>query len=160
MIRTPPIGRHLRGRGLVVVIGLILVQGARSEAAEKPAVVTAADTVIALETARGQALLTADTTALSRMTAVEFIEINRFGGLRTKADNIREVGSGDLKLTAVKYDSLSVRFYGDVALLRGVADNAGTFHGFPFAGRLRYTRIFVRREGRWQAVAMQHTLMP
>jgi hypothetical protein len=30
----------------------------------------------------------------------------------------------------------------------------------PFAGKLRYTRVFVRRAGRWQAVAMQHTMLP
>lgn len=87
-------------------------------------------------------------------------EISRLGQIRTKADNLRELGSGALKLTSVKYDSLSVRIYGDVAVLQGVADNMGTFRGFPFAGKLRYTRIFVKRDGRWQAVAMQHTMMP
>ena len=115
--------------------------------------------VIALESARAKALLGADTSALSRMTADEFVEISRFGQLRTKTDNIREIGSGMLRLNTVKYDSLTVQVYGDVAVLRGLADNTGTFRGFPFAGKLRYTRIFVRREGRWQAVGMQHTML-
>jgi hypothetical protein len=44
-------------------------------------------------------------------------------------------------------------------VLTGIADNTGTFRGFPFSGKIRYTRIFVRREGRWQAVAMQQTSM-
>ena len=119
----------------------------------------AEDSVRTLETARGQALLQADTTALSRLVASEFVEISRLGQVRTRADNIRDIASGDLKLTAVKYDSLTVRIYGDVAVLRGIADNTGTFRGFPFAGRIRYLRIFVRRDGRWQAVAMQQTMM-
>ncbi len=72
---------------------------------------------------------------------------------------MREIASGTLKLTSVRYDSLSVRIYGDVAVLQGIADNTGTFHGFPFAGKIRYTRVFVRRAGRWQAVAMQQTGM-
>ena len=46
-----------------------------------------------------------------------------------------------------------------LAILRGVADNTGTFRGFPFAGKIRYMRVFVKRDGRWQAVAMQHTPM-
>ena len=120
---------------------------------------TPEDSVRALETARAQALLRADTTALSRMTADEFVEISRLGLLRTKADNIREIGSGELKLTSVKYDDLKVRIYGDVAILQGMADNTGTYRGFPFGGKLRYTRVFVRRDHRWQAVAMQHTMM-
>jgi hypothetical protein len=99
----------------------------------------------------------ADTAALSRIVADEFVEISRFGQLRTKADNIRDIASGDLKLQSVKYDSLVVRIYGDVAVLRGIADNAGTFRGFPFTGKVRYLRLFIRRDGRWQAVAMEQT---
>lgn len=120
---------------------------------------TAEDSVRAAEQARGQALLQADTVALSRLVALEFVEISRLGQLRTRADNIRDIASGDLKLTAVKYDSLVVRIYGEVAVLRGIADNAGTFRGFPFSGKIRYTRVFVRRDGRWQAVAMQQTML-
>lgn len=128
-------------------------------AAEKRSKSADADAVIATEMARGEALTKGDTTAISRMTADEFFEISRFGTLRAKSDNMQELGSGDLKLNTVKYDSLTVKVYGDVAILRGVADNTGTYHGFPFSGRIRYMRIFVKRDGRWQAVAMQHTPM-
>jgi len=121
---------------------------------------TREDSVRALESARADALLHADTTALSRMIADEFVEISRLGQLRTRADNLRDIASGDLKLAAVAYDSQTVRTYGDVAVLTGIADNTGTFRGFPFRGKIRYTRIFVRRDGRWQAVLMQQTAMP
>jgi len=117
----------------------------------------AEDSVRAAEQARREALLKADTVALSRLVADEFVEISRLGQIRTRADNIRDIASGDLKLTSVRYDSLVVRIYGDVAVLRGVADNTGSFRGFPFSGRIRYTRVFVRRDGRWQAVTMQQT---
>jgi hypothetical protein len=116
--------------------------------------------VRALETRRGEALLRGDTTAIGRMTAPEFVEVSRLGTLRTRADNLREIASGALKLTSVRYDSTTVRIYGDVAILRAIADNTGSFRGFPFSGRIWYTRIFVRRDGRWQAVAMQHTMIP
>jgi ketosteroid isomerase-like protein len=118
---------------------------------------TPEDSVRAVEVARGQALQRADTAALSRMVADEFVEISRLGQLRSKADNIRDIGSGDLRLLTVRYDSLTVRIYGDVALLTGIADNTGTFRGFPFSGKIRYMRMFVRRAGRWQAIAMQQT---
>ena len=128
--------------------------------AQQPSTAVAAeDSVRAVEMSRGQALLHADTVALSRMLAAEFIEVSRLGQIRTRADNIRDIASGDLKLTSVRYDSLSVRIYGDVAVLRGIADNTGAFRAFPFAGRIRYTRVFVRRDGRWQAVTMQQTPM-
>ena len=118
------------------------------------------DSVKAVEMGRRDALLAADTVALSKMLAPDFMEISRLGTVRTRADNIRDIASGALHLTSIKYDSLSVRVYGDVAVLTGIADNTGTMRGFPFAGRVRYTRVFVRREGRWQAVLMQQTPMP
>ena len=46
-----------------------------------------------------------------------------------------------------------------IAVLTGIADNTGTMRGFPFAGKIRYTRVFVRRDGHWRAVLMQQTPM-
>jgi len=157
-----PYPRLVRGllRGLLPATLLLGVVGMGLAAEKKKGTTTGAeDAVIATEMARGEALTKGDTTAISRMTASEFIEISRFGTLRTKEDNMSELGSGVLKLNTVKYDDLSVKVYGDVAILRGIADNTGSYNGFPFQGRIRYMRIFVKRDGRWQAVAMQHTPM-
>ena len=149
------------GRKWLTAVALLLgVHAAPLDAQAKAGGASPEDSLRALESARGQALLHADTTTLSRMIADEFIEVTRFGTIRTKADNIREIATGALKLKTVSYDSVSVRVYGDVAVLRGIADNTGSFRGFGFSGKLWYTRIFVRRDGRWQAVAMQHTPIP
>jgi hypothetical protein len=144
----------------IALVSSLMVHAGGSAAAEAPNGLKTVESVRAAETARAQALMHADTTALSRMTAAEFVEISRLGQLRTKADNLGDLASGALKLTSVKYDSVSVRIYGDVAVLRGIADNIGTFRGFPFSGKIWYSRIFVLRDGRWQAVAMQHTPIP
>ena len=155
MLRTFASWQRLSRTGVV----LLLVRGAPLAAQGGAGGSTPEDSVRAVELARAQALLRADTVALSRMVADEFVEISRLGQLRTKADNIRDIGSGQLRLTSVKYDSLTVRIYGDVAVLSGIADNTGTFRGFPFSGKIRYLRVFVRRDGRWQAVAMQQTAL-
>ena len=128
---------------------------ARSQGASR----TAEDSVRTAELDRKRALLSADTVLLSRLTGSEFYEVNRLGLIRTRAMNMQEISSGALKLQSVNYDSLLVRIYDNVAILTGIADNTGEFRGMPFAGKIRYTRIFVRRDGRWQAIAMQHTPM-
>lgn len=152
-------GRSRAAPGLAMLAWVLwLCLGAGPSRGEgKPAPGAAEDSVRAVEQARGRALVRADTTALSRMIADEFVEISRFGTLRTRADNLRDISSGALKLITVKYDSMTVRVYGDVAVLRAIADNTGTMRGFPFAGRIWYTRVFVWRDGRWQAVTMQQT---
>jgi len=146
--------------GAMIALLLLGSHGARLAAQGAATGPTPEDSVRVTEVARGQALLQADTIALSRMVADEFVEVSRLGTRRTRADNVRDIASGQLKLTAVRYDSLTVRIYGDVAVLQGIADNTGTFRGYPFGGKIRYTRVFVRRDGRWQAVAMQQTSMP
>ena len=150
-------GSPIAPLGLIFVAALISSAPLTRLAAQASGSVE--DSVRALESQRAQALLKADTVALSRLVADDFVEISRLGTLRTKADNMREIGTGTLKLTSVRYDSVAVRIYGDVAVLQGIADNSGTFRGFPFTGKIRYTRVFVRRAGRWQAVAMQQTSM-
>ncbi len=149
----------LAGVVLLVAVPSLAAHGSPLAAQGAASTVAAEDSVRTVELSRAQTLMRADTAALSRMVADEFVEISRLGQLRTKADNIRDIASGDLRLQSVKYDSLVVRIYGAVAVLRGIADNAGTFRGFSFAGKIRYLRIFVRRDGRWQAVAMEQTAM-
>ena len=141
--------------GATILLLLLGFQGSRLAAQGT----TPEDSVRAVELSRGEALERADTAALSRMVADEFVEISRLGQVRTRADNIRDIASGALRLTSVRYDSLAVRIYGDVAVLTGIADNTGVARGMPFSGKIRYTRVFVRRDGRWQAVAMQQTAM-
>src|SRR5262245_46007942 len=93
-------------RRIVLLVTLAVVApGARLDA-QTPSL---ADSIRALESQRAQALMSADTVALSRLVADDFVEISRLGTLRTKADNIREIASGTLRLTTVRYDSLSVR---------------------------------------------------
>lgn len=156
---------HLRTSHLrmtAVRAALIAVVGFAPLASSQSPSRTAAleDSIRALETRRAQALLSADTTALSRLVADDFVEISRIAQLRSKSDNLREIATGAMKLLTIRFDSLTVRVYGDVAILMGIADNTGTFRGMPFSGKIRYTRIFVRRPDGWQAVAMQHTMVP
>lgn len=140
---------------LALLLTLTAAPGLVAQVAASPA-----DTIRALEDSRTQAVLHADTAALARMVADDFVEIARTGQLRTKSDNIRDLASGRLRLLTLEHDSVTVRMYGDVGVLTAIARQTGTFAGFPFAGNIRYTRIFVRRDGRWQAVLMQQTPLP
>lgn len=145
---------------IALFLSLLFVLGMAGTLARAAGGNTGEAGVRAAEQARADALLKADTTALAKLVADDFVEISRLGALRTKADNLRDISSGDLKLLTVKYDSTNVRVYGDVAVLRAIANNTGLFHGNPFAGRIWYTRVFVWRDGRWQAVTMQQTPIP
>jgi ketosteroid isomerase-like protein len=146
-------------RRIVVIAAVTLVLTGQTGLAQAAGTSSREESVRAAELARRDALLAADTTALSRMVAAEFYEISRLGQVRPRAENMRELAAGDLKLLTIRYDSLTVHVYGDVAVLSAIADNTGTYRGFPFSGKIRYTRVFVWRDNHWQAVAMQQTPM-
>ena len=137
---------------------MIAFNAAITQAQDAPR--TTEDSVRAAEFDRRRALLSADTVLLSRLTGSEFYEVKRFGQLRTRAMNMQEIATGALKLRSVAYDASPSACTTASRSSPGIADNVGEFRGTPFSGKIRYTSIFVRRDGRWQAVAMQHTPMP
>ena len=66
--------------------------------------------------------------------------------------------SGAWKFSSdVREDGLTVRVYDDTAVAAGVSDSKGTFKGRPFAGLLRFTRVYVKRDGRWLMIVSQAT---
>jgi ketosteroid isomerase-like protein len=50
-------------------------------------------------------------------------------------------------------DDVSVMSFGDTAVVRGRTVASGTLNGAPVIASLRFTDVFIKRHGRWQAVA-------
>jgi hypothetical protein len=57
-------------------------------------------------------------------------------------------------------DSIGVRRYGDVALMTLRESVTMRANGKESTGRLRITKVWFRRNGRWQAVGGQSTALP
>jgi ketosteroid isomerase-like protein len=57
-------------------------------------------------------------------------------------------------------DEIEVRQYGDAAIATGRSTIRGTRGGVSFVYRFRWTDVYVRRDGRWQAVSGQLTPLP
>jgi ketosteroid isomerase-like protein len=68
--------------------------------------------------------------------------------------------SGSLKYESLKFDEIKVHAYGDTAVVTGRSTATGKDNGKEFAGQFRYTRVYVKRQGRWQIVATQATRIP
>jgi len=57
-------------------------------------------------------------------------------------------------------DKIKVRVYGDAAVVTGHGVRAGTYNGVPFKDRqVFWTDTFIKKDGRWQCVASQGTLV-
>jgi len=112
----------------------------------------------ALEKQWNDARVHADVAALDRLLADGWTVVHGDGTINTKAEYLADLKSGVRKFSAdVKEDELSVRIVGDTAIAAGLSDSKVTFHGKPSGGPLRFTRIYVNRDGRWVMVASHAT---
>ena len=82
------------------------------------------------------------------------------GRVLKKADVLEEAfGSKDRRVVSMQIDDISVRPFGDWAIVTGRTHAAGEYHGEAAEVTLRFTDVFTNRNGRWQIVASQATLV-
>ncbi len=113
--------------------------------------------LIKLEQDRTQAAVRGDTAFLEQNTADDYTFINPRGRLITKAQLLADFKSGQIKLQSSDLDELHARVYGDTAVLIGRSTQKGQAYGQDTSGQFRFTRVYVKRDGRWQSVALQQT---
>ncbi len=104
-----------------------------------------------------QALVRADTAALERIWADDYSFTNPGGNVMDKAGYIGALKSGGLKFETLDIADMKVRVYGDAAIVTGRATVKGKSDTQDINDQVRYTSMYVKRQGRWQAVAMQAT---
>lgn len=121
---------------------------------------TAADVekeLTALSSQWNDAYVEGDVAVLERVEADDIVQVDTDGNVFTKADDIAEVKAGIYKLKSWTREEMTVRPYGDTAVVNGVTRSQGTYKGRDFDSRSRSTEIWMRKGGRWQCVSGQST---
>jgi ketosteroid isomerase-like protein len=101
-----------------------------------------------------------DTKAYARLLGDDYVYTNQDAVVRTKAQMVSAYDSGSLKYESLKFDEIKIYPYGDTAIVTGRSTSKGQDNGKAFSGQFRYTRVYVKRQGRWQLVATQATRIP
>jgi ketosteroid isomerase-like protein len=71
--------------------------------------------------------------------------------------DIARFAAGELKVDSIKDEDLKVSLYGDVAVATGREKMRGSYQGQVAEMTIRFTNVFVRRDGRWQLVTHHST---
>ena len=139
-----------------VVCALLLALAAPARAQHAtPAVETE---IRALEDRWNDARAHADVAALDRLLADGWTVVHGDGSMNTKAEYLADLKSGARKFDGgVVVRDFSVRVYGDTAIAAGTSESKVTINGKPQGGSLRFTRVYVRREGRWIMITTHAT---
>ena len=114
--------------------------------------------IVEMERQAKEASLHRDPYFSQRTLAEDYVAITPLGQVTTKQDTVSARKSGQLRYEAIDVSDMVVRVYGDTAVVTARADVKGHQLGEDFSGPYRYTRVWVRRTGHWQAVSYQATV--
>ena len=115
------------------------------------------DQIKKLEKDRAAAVVKGDVAAIASQTAEDYTLINASGQLSDKAQTMDAIKTGNIKLSANELSDLSVRVYGNTAVVTGKANAKGVVGGRELKGPVMFTRVYVKKDGKWQSVAFQQT---
>lgn len=114
--------------------------------------------LIALEQKWAVALEKADTAALDTILAATYRDTDEDGNQGNKKDVLDAFAAHDFKLESLKLKDMKVDMYTNAAVVRGAAEQRGTYKGKPIqAVNVVFTDTFIMHDGKWQAVASQRS---
>jgi len=117
--------------------------------------------IMLIERDWAQALMKADMATLERLVAPDWILVSPGGQKQSRVEAMDEIRSGVMKFASMTPSDIEVRVFGDTAIVTGRSMDKGTYKGQDVSGEYRFTDVFVKRDGRWQAVSTHVTrVMP
>jgi ketosteroid isomerase-like protein len=114
--------------------------------------------IIDMEHQAREASIRRDADFPQRTLADDYVAITPLGQVTTKQDTVSARKSRQLRYDTIDITDMVVRVYGDTAVVTARADVKGHQLGEDFSGPYRYTRVWVRKTGKWQAVSYQATV--
>lgn len=113
--------------------------------------------ILQLENRRFDAMTRADATALDRILADELSYTHSTGRLDSKAAFIASLKSGQLKYESISTQDVRVRVIGDAGVVTGRALMKVRSGAQSMSMLVRFTDVYLKRDGRWQMIAWQST---
>ena len=143
--------------GVVVAAAFSLATVSAVPARGQGSTASVEDQIKKMEKDRAAAVVKADVATLEKLTSDDYILINANGQLSDKTTTMNNIKTGNIKLTTNEVSDLKVRVYGNTAVVTGKSDAKGTIGGRELKGPVMFTRVYVKKDGKWQSVAFQQT---
>jgi ketosteroid isomerase-like protein len=114
--------------------------------------------IVDLERQSKDAALHRDAEFAEKVLADDYVAITPLGQVVGKADTIAARKTAQLRYETIDVSDMVVRLYGNTAIVTARATVKGTELGEEFSGPYRFTRVWVRRNGKWLTVSYQATV--
>jgi ketosteroid isomerase-like protein len=112
-----------------------------------------------LENRISHAVVTRNAAEMNELFASDYTSVGVSGQIRSRAEVIEAYSNGRLALSASQTGKMTVRQYGDIAVVVGLVTVSGTDGGTDISGRYAFTRVYKRDSGEWRAVTFQATVV-
>jgi len=103
------------------------------------------------------AIVKPDIAFLERVLSKDYVHYRPHGNVETRAQYLEDRKNGNVDFDSLVADETKVRVYGDTAIVTYRSTAKGKDQDGPIDEQRRWTRIFVRKDGRWQLVHSQGT---
>ena len=142
----------------VVILAAMSIALAQRQSAKRDQRRNVEQAIRRLDKERIQAQVHADAEALDRIYADDFIGVGPSGTVRTKPQVIADFTSHDLKFQSITTEEVQVRVYGNTAVETGRSTMTGQDKGKDVPRDTRFTRVWVKQQGRWRLVANHYSI--
>jgi len=144
-------------RCLLALLSCVLVASAVTRASALQRVESDQDVLIKLERGWNEAFYRKDVAFIERLLAEEFTATYDDGRMGDKATELALVAAFDQHVESATPDEFAVRVYRDTAVVWFTLRLVGIKEGQRSEMALRYTDVWIVRDGRWQCVSSQST---
>jgi ketosteroid isomerase-like protein len=144
-------------KSLFFVVGfaaLVAAAGLTQNERERNASGTA-QTITAIERDWFNAMKTGDTAKLTEIVADDWVMLTPDGIKLTKAEELNSWKSGESTMSSYEMGPVDVKVIGTVAVAQGSDNEKSTYKGKDTSGKWVWMDVFVKRDGKWQAVRSQ-----
>jgi Domain of unknown function (DUF4440) len=101
-----------------------------------------------------------DRAFIERILAPEWSVTQANGSILSRANVLRSAFETEaLRVKSMVIDDVTVGMFGTTAVVRGPTAATGTDKDLAFDVRIRFTDVFLKRNGEWQAVASHASLL-
>jgi ketosteroid isomerase-like protein len=144
-------------RFLPMLFSSVLVASAVTGASALQRVESDQDVLIKLERGWNEAFYRKDVAFIEKLLAEEFTATYDDGRIGDKATELGLVAAFDQNVQSATPDEFAVRVYRDTAVVWFTLRLVGIKDGQRSEMALRYTDVWIIRDGRWQCVSSQST---
>ena len=144
--------RSIKNAGGVVLILMISVALAFAETSDE-------QVFRDLENRISHAVMTKDVAEMGNLFANDYTSVGVSGHIRSRAEVLEAYSSGRIVIATAQTGKMTVRQYGEVAVVVGLITVSGKEGSTDISGQYAFTRVYRRDAGKWLAVSFQATLV-